>query len=209
MTINKALYSSASIEWHTPPAFFEQMRIKYRLYGTYNLDVAATKENTLCKFYYDAEQNSLKQGWDLSGVVAKSEPANGIVWCNPPYARGVINKFFAKAWDEINNNPLCDLITMLVPSRTDTKWFHKYVNPWIGSPGWNLESDNENVGDYCVDVMFVEGRLKFNDGKGCTAPAPFPSLAVTYYRSDLGYRKMLAKGIGKEVPEELIMKDVG
>ena len=47
---------------------------------------------------------------------------------------------------------------MLIPSRTDTRWFHEWV---YGK----------------AELRFVKGRLRFNDSKGS---APFPSLVVVY-----------------------------
>lgn len=47
---------------------------------------------------------------------------------------------------------------MLVPSRTDTKWFH----------------------DWCygkAEIRFIKGRIKFG---GSTNNAPFPSILVIY-----------------------------
>ena len=48
-------------------------------------------------------------------------------------------------------------VVMLLPSRTDTQWFHRL---------WN-EANN---------IEFVKGRLKFGDGRNA---APFPSIIVT------------------------------
>lgn len=47
---------------------------------------------------------------------------------------------------------------MLLPARTDTKWFHDYI---YNNPR--------------AEVRFVKGRLRFNDGK---IDAPFPSMVV-------------------------------
>ena len=53
------------------------------------------------------------------------------------------------------------LSVLLLPARTDTRWFH----------------------DYCymtgrTTVKFIKGRLKFGDGK---APAPFPFMLVIFH----------------------------
>jgi hypothetical protein len=57
---------------------------------------------------------------------------------------------------------------MLIPSRTDTKWFHEYI---LGK----------------AEIRFIKGRLKFIDldyqGKEedrKMSPAPFPSMLVIY-----------------------------
>ena len=58
---------------------------------------------------------------------------------------------------EINNNQECKLIKLLIPARTDTKYFHEL-----------LESGNIEI------IVMFKGRLKFNDLAG----APFPSLLI-------------------------------
>lgn len=52
----------------------------------------------------------------------------------------------------------CELVVMLLPARTDTKWFHEYC---YGK----------------AEIRFIKGRLKFGDGKNS---APFPSMLVIY-----------------------------
>lgn len=47
---------------------------------------------------------------------------------------------------------------MLIPARTDTRYFHDYI---YGK----------------AEIRFVKGRLKFGDGK---SPAPFPSMVVIF-----------------------------
>ena len=49
-------------------------------------------------------------------------------------------------------------VVMLLPARTDTKWFHKFV----------LNK---------AEIRFIKGRLKFGDGNNS---APFPSMVVIY-----------------------------
>jgi len=49
----------------------------------------------------------------------------------------------------------------LIPSRTDTKWFHKYC----------LQADL---------VQFIKGRVKFENGSDKPNSAPFPSMVVVF-----------------------------
>ena len=51
-------------------------------------------------------------------------------------------------------------VVMLLPARTDTKWFHKYIynNPKC-------------------EIRFIKGRLKFGNSKNS---APFPSMIVIF-----------------------------
>ena len=74
------------------------------------------------------------------------------VYVNPPYGRE-ISKWVEKAYYE---NKKGTLIVMLLPARTDTKWFHNYIYKQH-------------------EIRFLKGRLKFNDGK---QGAPFPSMLV-------------------------------
>ena len=75
-------------------------------------------------------------------------------FCNPPYSQ--IELWARKCYLEnyINN---CTIV-MLVPARTDTKWFHNYV---YGKS----------------EIRFIKGRLHFNNSKNS---APFPSMLVIY-----------------------------
>ena len=77
----------------------------------------------------------------------------GVCWCNPPYGRK-IGKWVEKAYKESQIND--STVVLLLPARTDTRWFHDYI--------YNKH-----------DVVFIKGRLKFNDGDN---PAPFPSMIV-------------------------------
>lgn len=73
------------------------------------------------------------------------------VYCNPPYGRGV-DRWLAKHTE-------ADVSVYLLPSRTDTKWFHKYAP--------------------LACVRFLRGRLCFNDGPKL-ARAPFPSCLLIF-----------------------------
>jgi site-specific DNA-methyltransferase (adenine-specific) len=57
---------------------------------------------------------------------------------------------------------------MLIPARTDTLYFHKYI--------YNI----------ATEVRFVKGRLKFGDANNS---APFPSMIVIYNGTKLNSLK--------------------
>lgn len=77
---------------------------------------------------------------------------NKNMFVNPPYSN--IEDWIdwvIEMYDKYNKN-----ITLLIPSRTDTKYFHRLLN--------------------CnPDLEFIKGRLKFG---GLDTPAPFPSVLV-------------------------------
>lgn len=135
------LFSSATDEWATPQGFFDELNSVFH----FDLDAAATAQNHKCETFYTREQDGLRQPWV------------GNVWCNPPYGR-TIGSWVQKASEENakNNN----LIVMLLPARTDTKWFHNYC----------YRKPN-------VEIEFIKSRLKFGESKNS---APFPSMLVIF-----------------------------
>lgn len=135
--MNKNLmFSSKTDLWETPQDLFDRLNDIHH----FTLDVCATSENAKCDNYYSPEIDGLLQKWE------------GTCWCNPPYGRE-IEKWIKKAYESD-----CKVV-MLLPSRTDTKWFH----------------------DYCIkgEIEFIKGRLKFGNSKNA---APFPSMIVIFDR---------------------------
>ena len=132
-------FSSKTPEWETPQDLFDQLNKEFN----FDLDVCATKENAKCERYYTKDDNGLIQDW------------SGNVWCNPPYGRE-IGKWVSKAYLESHKG----VIVMLVPARTDTRWFHDWI--------YKCRS---------CEVRFLKGRLKFGKSKNS---APFPSMVVIF-----------------------------
>ena len=54
-----------------------------------------------------------------------------------------------------------EIVVLLLPARTDTKWFHEYLRG--------------------AELRFIKGRLHFDD----RGPAPFPSLIAILSRNGL------------------------
>lgn len=89
-------------------------------------------------------------------------------FCNPPYSKiGQQDAWVRKCYEE-SRKPNTT-VAALLPSRTDTKRFHKYI--------WNVADE----------VRFIEGRLKFEingkpilDKNEKPQPAPFPSMIVIW-----------------------------
>ena len=131
----EVLFSSKTCLWETPQDFFDKLNEEFH----FDLDVCALPENAKCNRYFTPDQDGLKQEW------------NGVCWCNPPYGKD-IGKWLKKAY-ESNTIVVC-----LVPSRTDTRWFHEWV---LGK----------------AEIRFVKGRLKFGGSK---QSAPFLSIVVIY-----------------------------
>lgn len=128
--------------WETPDWLFEEISKEI---GGFTVDACALPENAKCKTYFTPEMDGLKQQW------------TGKVWCNPPYGRE-ISKWIQKAYD--SHKEFGTTVVMLLPARTDTKWFHEYI---YGR----------------AEIRFVKGRLKFGKAEN---NAPFPSMIVIFRR---------------------------
>ena len=131
-------YSSKSNEWETPVETFEALNREFH----FTLDPCATKSNAKCDMFYDIQADGLRQDWSKHRV-----------FMNPPYGRQ-IGFWVKKAYEESTCGAL---VVCLIPSRTDTKWWH----------------------EYCMkgEIRFIRGRLKFGDSKNS---APFPSAIVVF-----------------------------
>lgn len=130
-------FSSKTDLWSTPQDFFDELNKEFN----FTLDPCATSDNAKCDKFYTKEDDGLEQDW-----------SNEVVFMNPPYGRE-IGKWVEKASKEKA------IVVCLVPSRTDTRWWHDYV----------IEGGAE--------VRFIKGRLKFG---GATNSAPFPSAVVVF-----------------------------
>lgn len=136
----KGCMSSKTNEWATPAAFFAELDTEFN----FTLDPCSTHENAKCKKHYTIEDDGLAQDWSGERV-----------FCNPPYGKE-IGRWVAKCAEEAKKPGT--LVVMLIPARTDTKYFHKYI--------YNK-----------AELRFVPGRLHFNDGP---LGAPFPSMVVIF-----------------------------
>lgn len=139
--INKeAMFSSTTDLWATPQKFFDELDREFH----FGLDPCATVENAKCEKFFTKDDDGLTKNWGGQNV-----------FCNPPYGRD-IGKWVKKAYEESRKDNT--LVVMLLPARTDTKWFHE----WIYGK---------------AEIRFIKGRLKFGDAKNS---APFPSMIVIY-----------------------------
>lgn len=138
---NKVLFSTGKTEWATPQDFFDKLNEEFH----FDLDPCATDENHKCDTYFTKQEDGLKQKWGGYSV-----------FCNPPYGRNETGIWVKKCAEEA---PFCKNVVMLIPARTDTIWFHKYIYK------------------KAKEVRFVKGRLKFG---GSDNSAPFPSMVVVF-----------------------------
>lgn len=141
MTFTTGLRSSLTDEWATPQYLFDELDKEFH----FDVDVCANRSNHKCPVYFDKNTDGLSMAW--GGYRS--------VWCNPPYGKQ-IGKWIKKAYESGTQ------VVMLLPARTDTKWFHDYI---YGK----------------AEIRFIRGRIKFGNSTG---GAPFPSMIVIYRRNN-------------------------
>lgn len=142
--LNDSLFSSRTDQWETPADLFRKLNDEFH----FTLDPCADEKNHKCEKYFTKEQNGLIQDW-----------SEDVVFCNPPYGRN-IGEWVKKAFESVSahTHTHTHTVVMLLPARTDTKWFHNYIY-------------------HKAEIRFIRGRLKFGNSKNS---APFPSMIVVF-----------------------------
>ena len=140
MAVSQVLFSSESEEWATPQSLFNELDAEFH----FNLDPCADESNHKCEKYFTKEIDGLLQDWQGYRV-----------FCNPPYGKKIADWVKKCYMEGAKENTI---IVLLIPARTDTKYFHDYI--------WHRS-----------EIRFLKGRLKFGDSK---TSAPFPSMIVIF-----------------------------
>lgn len=159
-----ALFASQIQHWETPANVFEA--IQARLGLTFNLDTAAAAHNAKCIRFFTEADNGLEKSW-----------ANAKAYTNSPYGPALPH-WVKKCWTEVYDPPFdegerrdcADYVVQLMPARTDTRYWHRYVMR-------------------AKEVHLVKGRIKFELYGVSHHPAPFPSCFVVYDREGWNYAK--------------------
>lgn len=128
----KGLMTSLSPHWATPKGLYDT------LFQEFNFDFDP------CPLCDNPSYDGLSCRWGNRNYI------------NPPYGRS-IGLWIKRAYEVAQGGGLC---VMLLPARTDTRWWH----------------------DYCMkadEIRWIKGRLKFGDAKNS---APFPSCIVIFRR---------------------------
>ncbi len=138
--LNDAMFTSEKQDHETPDDFYNKLNEEFG----FTIDAAATAQNAKCARFITPEQDALAAHWGAPGET---------VWCNPPYNK--VADWMKQGYESSVANSC--IVVMLVPSRTDTKWFREFASRGI--------------------IRFVVGRLKF---KNTESSAPFPSMLVIF-----------------------------
>jgi len=138
----KEQFMSTKDDWETPQDLYDKLHSQWK----FTLDPCCCSHSQKCKegFPFDYGFDGLKESW-----------RGHTVYMNPPYGRE-IGKWIEKAYNESKDKNT--VVVALLPSRTDTRWFHNYI--------YNRH-----------EITFIKGRLKF---QGAKHNAPFPSMIVVF-----------------------------
>jgi site-specific DNA-methyltransferase (adenine-specific) len=136
----EVLVGSNKDDWETPPGLYNQLNEEFG----FTLDPCATKANAKCDKYYTIKEDGLTQSWEGERV-----------FMNPPYGRAIF-AWIQKAFYEARLKKC--LVVALIPARTDTTWWHRYV----------MEAK---------EIRLIRGRVKFSNYE---YNAPFPSAIVVF-----------------------------
>lgn len=129
-------FKSAGDERGTPQDFFDALNAEFH----FDLDAAAGPLNHKCPLYFGeggVADDALEADWGGDG---------SSVFLNPPYS--VAGAFIAKAREEADKGAL---VVMLLPVRSDTKWWHKYI--------WDKDCPDQ----FQVERLIAEGKARGDD----------------------------------------------
>lgn len=161
-------HNSGDNEWYTPPAYINAAR---NVMGGIDLDPASSEiaNRTVEAFaYYTAEDDGLARAWE------------GRVWLNPPYEKGLIDRFAEKLCAEVEAGNVSQAV-VLVNNATDTRWFATLCK-------------------VATMLCFPTGRIRFQKPDG-ERGAPLQGQAVIYVgaRQEAFAAEFAALGIVAEV----------
>jgi phage N-6-adenine-methyltransferase len=182
VTTDEAGEPSTSDEYCTPPAFFAACDA---LYGPFDVDVASTDENRLCRQWFTRYENALTvPTWALFSGTRRA-------WCNPPYSKPNLGDFTARARREVLHRHL-ELVTCLIPLSSSAHWWHDNVE----APEGRILATTTEAAHFLgartlvqserldVELLKVRGRLTF-EGPGAESSARFHSVLVTFAQPGL------------------------
>jgi hypothetical protein len=168
VAFGRNLEGPSSSEWYTPIEYWPMIK---KVMGDIDLCPASIQP---------------LQSEVLPGVKCYTKKTNGLnkkwpgrIWLNPPYERGLIDKFIHKLVAELKSGRTTEAI-LLVDNGTDTRWFRAAVN----AP--------------CAAICFPK-RVRFYDptGKACS---PSKGQAFLYFGKNVDKFFDVFKGEGFIVP---------
>ncbi|MCP4988535.1 MAG: phage N-6-adenine-methyltransferase [Colwellia sp.] len=139
------MFSSKEEKWQTPQSLFDKLNEEFN----FTLDPCCQHDSAKCEKYYTPVEDGLSQSWESETV-----------FVNPPYGRE-LRKWVEKCYNEGQQENT--KVVMLIPSRTDTTYFHDFIY-------------------HKSEIRFIRGRIKFINPttKLEGNSAPFGSMVVVF-----------------------------
>lgn len=126
--------------WQTPKALFDYYDKRF----SFNLDMAASRENTLCQQFVDEHLDALSMDTirnyicEDTGNLSDLHDTPAAIWCNPPYSD--IMPWVSQCVNISNDFRVP--VVMLIPADTSVKWFKAAFKN-------------------CSECHFISGRISF------------------------------------------------
>lgn len=123
--------------WSTPQWLYDALDKEFG----FTLDPCSDGTNAKCAKFFSLTDGALLKDWGTETV-----------FMNPPYSQ--CQEWMQKAYSAAQHGAT---VVCLVPSRTDTDWWHRYAMKG--------------------EIRLLRGRLRFGEA---TANAPFPSAVIVF-----------------------------
>lgn len=140
-------FNSGEQHWYTPQVYLEAAR---EVMGPLDLDPAssdAAQKFVKAKRYYTIDDDGINQDW------------KGVVWLNPPYGSGIVDRFAEKLVGSLEGISHC---IALVNNATETKWFQLLAN-------------------HSSAICFPATRIRFLDSTGEPKGSPLQGQVFFYF----------------------------
>ena len=175
--------------FETPQKIFNFAQKYFNL--KFDLDVCATKENTLCKNYFTKKDNSLKRDWInkpqlyFFPSLYNIKQCNPIIWLNPPYNQAT--DFIKKATEQNkkHNIEIVGLFNVISDTKAFHECFYDYYCKFTNCHVKNCQHINKKQKlKENIEFYFIPKRITFNlNGIKSKYPNPKPSMFIYWKKS--------------------------
>jgi len=143
-------------DWETPDALIDTLR---REFGTFGLDPCANADNKKAENWFGPGSPLFEDGLAVPWF-------GGSAYVNPPYGRGVVEKWVEECWFEVACGRM-ELVVALLPASTSAGWWHQWVMQ-------------------ATEIRLLKGRVRF---KGAPSAATWDSVIVIWRKGQLGWAR--------------------
>lgn len=159
-------------EYGTPWDVLNEAKQRYKIFP--QLDVCTNLANRKCDAYYIISDNALRKPWDMD------------FFMNPPYSQA--EQWMRYAFEQHKIHNVNGLI--LVYSKTDTDWWHKYVEEKAEvhfiHHRLRFLNENGNIPRYCKNCKITTefNPCQYCENRTTINSAPYPSCWIIYRKNE-------------------------